>query len=103
LHAEGHDPKLIQTYTNDSSWLNPDRQLTQIYEVDASQEAVAAYYHDKLIALGWQPAKPVVPAGPPLPNYQYVRDKREISLLFVSNASAPQLTRYEYHIVEHTN
>jgi hypothetical protein len=108
---------LIQTWTNDASLLDAEAQLTRLYQVDATVDQIATYYHDQLTPLGWQPQRPVVTTSPQSPEYDYVLGKRRIDLSFSttgspwpstlgtpfpSTSSRPGITRYVYTIVEQT-
>jgi hypothetical protein len=91
---------LARTSGQDASMFYPSASLTQDYEVNASADAVAAYYHDKLIPLGWETRPAKLFAGPPSTDYQYQRGKIRISLDLWAGPSGPQSISYGLAIIQ---
>lgn len=99
----------LQTIAEDSSFpWSGEAYLTQIYEVDATADQVAAYYRDRLTAQGWRLQRPLARTGLAEPIYEYVLGNRRIDLSFPSTSppspstSPPSgMTRYSYTIAEH--
>jgi len=91
---------LVRTLSQDAGMDN-SAELHQTYTVEASQDAVAAYYHDKLIALGWKQTPALQLANQMLAEYDYERDKDTIVLSVSAGSSGPQSTSYDYTIFRH--
>jgi hypothetical protein len=66
------------------------------YEVDAAWSAVSAYYHDKLVALGYTPEPSDQIGGNPADEYQ--KDGRAASLEQLPTSPGATATKYNYEI-----
>jgi hypothetical protein len=92
--------KLVRTVSEDAGKFgSSNASLNQIYEVDASEATVAAYYHDKLIAIGWETRQPMAFTDDST-DYEYERGTARISLLLWAGQSGPNSTSYGLNIYQ---
>jgi hypothetical protein len=90
---------LVRTVSQDAS-IDSGPMFEQVYEVDASQDAVAAYYHDKLVALGWDARSGLDSSGPPSTDYEYQKGNLHIHLTLSAGDSGPSSTNYSFGILK---
>ena len=93
--------KLVRTITNDPSLYDADAELIRFYEVNATQDQIAGYYHDKLTSLGWKPGQPCPYLAPSEPEYYYLLGSEDIFLTVPAAGSSPRAIEYEYDLIAH--